>query len=391
MPTQRPFLWYITYWYRRTPTSHSNRRAPRLARRPQNSAARAFPILPVPGRPRALPSPADRSAWLGPAGRRIVVMRCECGRVSRPTLGLIGPDGKRKRAKWCSMCPGKPEEAVNVTNKRCECGVASCPSFGLPEEGKKGARWCARCPGRPIEAVNVTNRRCECGLSQPSFGLVSGEGRRGAKWCAKCPGRPPEAMNVTNRRCQCGLSEPSYGYPGIGRRLAIWCSKCPGKPPEAIDVANKRCECGLRAACFGLLGEGRKGAKWCLKCPNKPDAAVDVTNRRCMCGMTTPSLALSHEKGRKAAKWCPNCPGRPEDAVDVIVGSKRIKLESSCAAEHPVFEQQPLPPQLPGGRTGMPTLDYPSPVHQLPAMGGHLGYPPMDAEMLRRWEAARRY
>mmetsp|Transcript_19753 Transcript_19753/g.62841 ORF Transcript_19753/g.62841 Transcript_19753/m.62841 type:complete len:115 (+) Transcript_19753:413-757(+) len=96
------------------------------------------------------------------------------------------PGQRPKDAKWCSRCPTKPFGAVDVVNKKCECGLGA-PSLGVP--GEATARWCARCPGKPPSgAVNVVSRKCECGRSQPSFGM-KGDRLRDARWCKLCPCR----------------------------------------------------------------------------------------------------------------------------------------------------------------------------------------------------------
>ena len=117
--------------------------------------------------------------------------RCECKRTQQPTFGLPGA-----RPIWCSQCPTKPKDAVDVKSKRCECKKAT-PSFGLP--GDVGATWCSQCPTKPKDAVNVISKRCECDKKvQPYFGLP-GDGR--ATWCAKCPTKPKDAVNVLSKKC----------------------------------------------------------------------------------------------------------------------------------------------------------------------------------------------
>ena len=46
-------------------------------------------------------------------------------------------------------------------------------------------------PEKPADAVDVVNKRCECGAKLPTFGLVKG---KPALWCANCPGRPADAV-----------------------------------------------------------------------------------------------------------------------------------------------------------------------------------------------------
>lgn len=174
----------------------------------------------------------------------------------------------------------KHERPVTVVLKRCECGLRR-PSLGLFTEGQKIARWCSKCPNKPREAVDVRHKRCECGLSiTPIYGLP-GQQRKNAKWCAKCPMRPREAVNVASKRCECGQRiGPAFGIPGEGRKDARWCAKCPNKPDNAIDIRSKRCVCGRSQPSFGVPGQDRKGAKWCAKCPGRPESAIDVVHRR---------------------------------------------------------------------------------------------------------------
>ena len=122
--------------------------------------------------------------------------RCPCGKSKRPSFGL--PGGKPYTAKWCSKCPEKPDNAVDVRNKRCACG-ASYPSYGNPGGNPGSAKWCAKCPEKPADSVNVHSKRCVCGKSQPSLGLP-GEHPYEARWCAKCPDKPVNALNVVRKR-----------------------------------------------------------------------------------------------------------------------------------------------------------------------------------------------
>ena len=203
---------------------------------------------------------------------------CECGRVRQPNLGLPGGIGK-KDARWCSQCPSKPGNAVDVVHKRCECGRHK-PTFGLPRSiGRKAARWCSQCPSKPINAVDVVNKQCECGSRQPSFGLPETSGMKDARWCSQCPSKPDNAVDVRNKRCECGSHIPIFGLPGASsRKDRRWCSKCPSKPDNAVDVVHKQCECGSHRPSFGLRGAGgKKGApRWCSQCPSKPINATLV-------------------------------------------------------------------------------------------------------------------
>ena len=257
---------------------------------------------------------------------------CECGKVSRPHLGLPGAHGK-KFARWCSQCPSKSNNAVNVASKRCECGSHQ-PTLGLPGgRGMKDARWCPQCPFKPDNAVDVRNKRCECGSHNPTFGLPGASGMKAAKWCSQCPSKPNNAVDVRNKRCDCGSNRPTFGLPeGSGMKAARWCSRCPSKPNNAVDVRSKRCECGSCRPTFGLPGtSGRKFARWCPQCPSKPDNVVDVVSKQCECGRHQPSFALPGTSSRKFARWCSQCPAKPNNAVDVA--SKRCE----CGSRRPTF------------------------------------------------------
>merc|ERR1711971_665664 len=65
--------------------------------------------------------------------------------------------GGAARARWCSKCPAKPAEAVDLVSKKCQCGQ-HWPCFGLPGDAAKAARWCSKCPEKPNEAVDVANK-----------------------------------------------------------------------------------------------------------------------------------------------------------------------------------------------------------------------------------------
>ena len=121
--------------------------------------------------------------------------RCPCGKSTRPSFGL--PGGPAKTAKWCSKCPEKPDNAVDVRNKRCECGK-SFPIYGMPGGTPGSGRWCAKCPEKPADAVNVHSKRCECGEHQPSLGLP-GDSPRDARWCANCPTKPANGVYLRDR------------------------------------------------------------------------------------------------------------------------------------------------------------------------------------------------
>lgn len=66
-----------------------------------------------------------------------------------------------KDARWCSRCPSKPNDAVDVKHlASCECDDGRASSFGPPGGYFKDARrGCSRCPSEPSGAVHndVTN------------------------------------------------------------------------------------------------------------------------------------------------------------------------------------------------------------------------------------------
>lgn len=132
------------------------------------------------------------------------------------------------------------ESALPMRPKRrfCDCGRTR-PSLGIPSEGKASARWCSQCPGKPSEAVNVIHRRCCCGRSLPSLAFP-GQSRRDARWCAKCPSKPTNAVDVTSRKCLCRTTRPTFGFAGEGLKDARWCSRCPGRPSNAISLLKRR-------------------------------------------------------------------------------------------------------------------------------------------------------
>ncbi len=111
---------------------------------------------------------------------------CECG-SARPSFRKHGSATRL----WCKKC--KPEDAID-THKKCECGVSRA-SFALPEDNI--LKWCSRCPNKPEQALIITRKRCECGTF-PSYGL---EEDGIAKWCVSCPEKPDEAIDVVNPHC----------------------------------------------------------------------------------------------------------------------------------------------------------------------------------------------
>jgi len=175
---------------------------------------------------------------------------------------------------------------------QCKCILNRRAHFNLPNETT--GKWCGKCPDKPKEAIDVKNKRCECGKSQPILNLP---GQTKGRWCTKCPDKPKEAINVNHKRCECGKSQPSLNLPG--QTKGRWCSKCPDKPKEAIDVKNKRCECGKAIPSLNLPGQTK--GRWCAKCPDKPKEAIDVKNKRCK------QCNLIHVKKNKYRGHCVRC------------------------------------------------------------------------------------
>jgi len=146
--------------------------------------------------------------------------------------------GSAPRAAGAAAGLGSDPPGAAASRRACECGRTK-PSLGLAREGRAGARWCSRCPGRPPEAVDVIHRRCACGRSLPSLALP-GQTRRDARWCARCPSRPAAAVDVTSRKCACGATRPTFGLPGEGLPQARWCSRCPDRPSACVSLLKRR-------------------------------------------------------------------------------------------------------------------------------------------------------
>ncbi|ABU43899.1 hypothetical protein AR158_C354R [Paramecium bursaria Chlorella virus AR158] len=210
--------------------------------------------------------------------------KCVCGKT-RPYFGLSG--GK---PIWCSKCPEKPKDAINVVNKKCVCGKTQ-PQFGLP--GKK-PMWCSKCPEKPKDAVNVNAKKCVCGKTQPQFGLPGQK----AMWCSKCPEKPKDAISI-KKKCVCGKAHPNFGLPG---QKAMWCSKCPEKPKDAVIVNVKKCVCRQAQTTFGLPG-GKP--MWCSKCPEKPKDAINIVGKICPGYDGVPCPVRTYITSEKA--YCLSC------------------------------------------------------------------------------------
>ena len=291
------------------------------------------PSFGLPGEPWAAARWCSKCPQKPPNALDIVNRRCLCG-SSSPSFGLSGEPAAA--ARWCSKCPQKPPNAVDIKSRKCLCG-SSWSCFGLPGEPKAAARWCSKCPQKPPNAVDVVHKRCLCGSSQPSFGL-HGEPKAAARWCSKCPQKPPNAVDIVNRKCLCGSNRPSFGLPGEPKAAARWCSKCPQKPPNAVDIVHRRCLCGSNRPFFGLPGEPPGAARWCSKCPQKPPNAVNVNSKKCLCGSSQPSFGLPGEP-KAAARWCSKCPEKPPNAVDIV------NRKCLCGSNRPSFG---LPGEPPG-------------------------------------------
>ncbi|AGE54867.1 hypothetical protein PBCVMA1D_297R [Paramecium bursaria Chlorella virus MA1D] len=157
---------------------------------------------------------------------------------------------------WCSKCPEKLKDAINIINKKCVCGKAH-PVFGLPGENPM---WCSKCPEKPDDAIDVKNKiKCVCGKAHPVFGLPG----ENPMWCSKCPEKPDDAIDVKNKiKCVCGKAQPHFGLPG-GK--PIWCSKCPEKPNAAININSSICP-GYDGIPCPVRTQLTYGKMYCLSC-----------------------------------------------------------------------------------------------------------------------------
>jgi hypothetical protein len=183
--------------------------------------------------------------------------KCKCPLIKRAFYNLPG----EITGKWCSKCPDKPKEAINVTHSRCICGKHR-PTFNL--EGKTKPIWCSEC--KPTNAINVKHDKCECGKI-PSYALV---GANKAKWCSNC--KPEYAINIKHGKCECGKYIATFKKEGETK--VIWCSEC--KLNDAVYIHTK-CKCGKYIPSFGI--EGDRKAVWCSEC--KPENAVNVKHKKC--------------------------------------------------------------------------------------------------------------
>ena len=169
--------------------------------------------------------------------------------------------GNSKTRIWCVEC--KPDNAIN--GNYCPCNTR-VPIFNYP--GQTGGIWCSVCPERPKETVNVISKKCPCGISISL--IYNYPGQTTGIWCSKCPDRPLDTINVISRRCLCELSTaPRFNYPG--QTTGIWCSKCPNIPENVVNVMDKLCKTPL---CQTQVKKKYEG--YCLRCyvHNNPDKTV---------------------------------------------------------------------------------------------------------------------
>jgi len=209
---------------------------------------------------------------------------CECGSTA-PRFAPAGST-ERRQARFCRKC--RPEGAVDVKSRRCPCGHLCC--YALPGQPRTEAAWCSKCPNRPVEAINLVLKTCRCGSGKTcTLGILTAsgkvEGKGGQKWCVACPDIPPNSAPLGKRLCECNLKKQATFAPaGGGYTDARWCAKCTLKPANAISVVAKRCSCGRAIPTFRLPNMEGSGPVWCVRCPDKPPEAVNITNRRCSCG-----------------------------------------------------------------------------------------------------------
>jgi hypothetical protein len=91
-----------------------------------------------------------------------MVKKCKCGKYASCNIpGETTP-------KWCKTCPDKPPNAINVITKKCGCEKQRVPNFNMP--GETIRLYCVSC--KPEGAINVKAKMCECGKSQPRFNLL---------------------------------------------------------------------------------------------------------------------------------------------------------------------------------------------------------------------------
>ena len=58
----------------------------------------------------------------------------------------------------CYKCPNRPDEAIRIVSRTCQCGMRQ-PTYAFPGQSRKEARWCPNCPDKPAEAIDVAKKR----------------------------------------------------------------------------------------------------------------------------------------------------------------------------------------------------------------------------------------
>ena len=160
---------------------------------------------------------------------------CTNGKGGHPASATIGEKGK---PQWCAKCKPTDKKVVNAF-RSCACGQTA--SYG--KAGKK-ATHCAKCKDKEkLEVVDVTHKKCACGV-QAVYGI---EGTKNPTHCAKCAEKVKDILLVDIKNKQCKhtskcRTQPSYGYPG---GQAEMCKIHAKEYPDMIDLHHKMCEtCG---------------------------------------------------------------------------------------------------------------------------------------------------
>jgi len=155
----------------------------------------------------------------------VVNKMCECG-TSLPSFGIQGT----KDRLWCKLC--KKEGAVDMSNGLCECNVMAKPYFGLPGDHPKDARWCSRCPSKPSNAINIVDRKCKCN-KVATFGFSGGI----SECCTNC--KLPGMLYGPRRKCSECTQLALYGESTRKR-----CEE--HKEPGDFNLVERKCvSCGL--------------------------------------------------------------------------------------------------------------------------------------------------
>jgi hypothetical protein len=147
-----------------------------------------------------------------------------------------------------------------------ECNV-KCPSFGLPDEGKR--RWCGGCRTKfHPDAVNLVPRasahpqfekgehvkcpNCEAWMAAPTDERVDG------LICAGCDGNIWPKAKPANKRAPQGNSDGTASNkkqkPATTR-----------EEPKKTKKQQKMCEdCYMKCASYGLESDNKR--RWCKNC-----------------------------------------------------------------------------------------------------------------------------